>query len=116
MQTGTFPYLISDSLTASLSTQWLLANERHPGQFLNAGRAPADQKEAHMSHDPQLRGEPYREPGQFTVAIKCHWCGRQGILQWEEAGGEHQLVSLDGFYERVASKEPFPIERVCNGC
>jgi len=53
---------------------------------------------------------------QFTVAITCHWCGHEGLSLWEEFNGERHLVSLKGFYERLARKNPYPIEMVCNNC
>ena len=56
------------------------------------------------------------KPEQFTVAVTCHWCGNMGSSLWETLKGERQLVSLDGFYERITKKLPFDIERVCNSC
>lgn len=53
---------------------------------------------------------------QFTLAIACHWCGNTGSSLWERTASGRQLVSLDGFYERMTKKQPFDIETVCNSC
>jgi hypothetical protein len=55
-------------------------------------------------------------PEQFIMAVNCHWCGNIGSSLWETLPTGRQLMSLEGFYERVAKKQPFDIERVCNTC
>jgi hypothetical protein len=57
-----------------------------------------------------------REQTQFTLAIKCHWCGHTGMSLWEKTPTGRELVSLDGFYERISKKQPHNIETVCNNC
>lgn len=58
----------------------------------------------------------FKEPNQFTLAIKCHWCGHCGSTLWENTEAGRQIVSVDGFYERITKKRPFRIEKVCNAC
>ena len=53
---------------------------------------------------------------QFTLAIKCHWCGHTGLSIWEETQDGRVLVSLDGFYERIKNLRPYQIQTVCNNC
>jgi hypothetical protein len=50
--------------------------------------------------------------------IICHGCGNTGCRRWEDApAGDSQLVGIEGdFYERLASKPPYPIELVCCSC
>ena len=55
-------------------------------------------------------------PQLQTVALVCTGCGHAGTALWEGSGIDRQLVRLDGFYERLARKEPYPIETVCNNC
>ena len=69
-----------------------------------------------MSSDAARKDNKVLEHGQFTVAVQCHWCGHNGVSLWEDTDGDRQIVSLDGFYERLARKEPFRIETVCNSC
>jgi hypothetical protein len=56
------------------------------------------------------------ERGQSTLAIKCHWCGHNGLSVWEETPNGRELVSIDGFYERLKSLRPYKIETVCDNC
>ena len=56
------------------------------------------------------------DPNQFTLAIKCHWCGHKGSSLWERTPAGRQLVNLRGFYERLAKKAPYDIEMVCDYC
>jgi len=56
------------------------------------------------------------EQEQFTLNIKCPWCGHQGSSLWEQTPTGPQLINLDGFYERICRKLPFRIETVCNNC
>jgi len=58
----------------------------------------------------------FKERNQFTLAIKCHWCGHPGLSVWEETPNGRELVSLDGFYERLKSAQSFAIETVCDAC
>jgi hypothetical protein len=58
--------------------------------------------------------ENVRQPR--TVALICPACGQAGTALWEGSGSDRQLVRLDGFFERLARKEPYPIETVCNNC
>lgn len=67
-----------------------------------------------MSSDPDK--ERILGPGQFTVDVRCHWCGHKGMSLWEDANGFRQIVSMEGFYERLGRKLPFHIETVCNNC
>ncbi len=53
---------------------------------------------------------------QFTLAVKCHWCGHKGLSVWEETEAGRELVSIDGFYQRLKSLRPYKIETVCNSC
>lgn len=53
---------------------------------------------------------------QFTMAIKCHWCGHTGSSLWETTERGRELVSLDGFYERLMGKRLSKIETICNNC
>ena len=53
---------------------------------------------------------------QFTVTIRCPRCGHVGSSLWEETPGGPQLVELNGFYERLAKKQPWTIETVCGAC
>ena len=53
---------------------------------------------------------------QFTMAIPCHWCGHTGMSLWEDIDGNRQRVSLGGYSERIARKESFQSETVCNDC
>ena len=92
-----------------------LALERRPGRLPNAVRAPADFG-ARMTSTPTDKDDKSPERDPFTVAVRCHWCGHNGMSLWEEADGNRQLVSLDGFYERLARKEPFRIETIRNSC
>jgi len=55
-------------------------------------------------------------PNQFTIELKCRWCGHAGSALWEETPKGRQLISLTGFYERVRRKLPFRIETVCDNC
>ena len=55
-------------------------------------------------------------PNQFTLAIKCHWCGNVGSSLWERTASGRQFVSAEGFYERISKKLPYNIETVCNTC
>lgn len=50
--------------------------------------------------------------------LTCRHCGQNGTAVWEGVAGEPQsvLVSLDGFYERLAAKKPHAIELVCHRC
>ena len=78
---------------------------------MNAVRAPAQKAGKRVSNS------EFREKNQFTLTVKCHWCGHQGLTLWEKTvEGRRQFVSLEGFYERVANKEPFKVETVCNNC
>ena len=79
-------------------------------RYLNAVRAPAQKLEARMSQ------HEFHEHGQFRLAIKCHWCGNEGVSVWEKTQAGRQFITLDGFYERVAKKDHFQIETVCNSC
>lgn len=54
--------------------------------------------------------------GPFTQAITCPWCGQQGSMVWEKTQAGQQVVSLSGFYERLARKRPHDIETVCDRC
>ena len=44
--------------------------------------------------------------------------GAVGVVIWEnENSDDRTLVSLSrNFYERIAKKNPYPIEIVCDGC
>lgn len=53
---------------------------------------------------------------QFTLAIQCHWCGHTGLSIWEETAKGRELVSLDGFYEKLVNLRPYKIRTVCNNC
>ena len=57
-----------------------------------------------------------KTPDQFTLAIQCHWCGHTGSSLWEDTPNGRELVSLDGFYERLRSLRPYKIQAVCNNC
>jgi hypothetical protein len=61
-----------------------------------------------------MQSEP--KPSIFTVEIKCHWCGNMGLSLWENTAAGRELVSLDGFYERLSSRTPHDIETVCDTC
>ena len=52
------------------------------------------------------------------TTLTCRHCGEKGTAEWEGAAGEPQsvLISLDGFYERLAAKKPHAIELVCHRC
>ena len=67
-----------------------------------------DKGTAHMNVCP--------ERVQFVVAIQCHWCGHTGLSLWEEGKNGRELLTLEGFYERIASKRPHNIETVCDNC
>jgi hypothetical protein len=56
------------------------------------------------------------ERDKFTLAIKCHWCGHTGLSLWEKTAMGRERMSLDGFYERIAKKQPYKTETVCNNC
>lgn len=58
----------------------------------------------------------FRERSRFTLDMNCHWCGHKGLSIWETTGTGHQIVSLEGFYDRVMKKAPFRIETVCDAC
>jgi hypothetical protein len=60
--------------------------------------------------------DPIAGPNQFTLVIKCRWCGHVGSALWEETPRGRQLISLTGFYERICRKLPFRIETVCDSC
>ena len=64
----------------------------------------------------RMAASEFLQKNQFTLAIKCHWCGNTGLTIWEKAEAGRQLVSIEGFYERVRKKQPFKIESVCNVC
>ena len=56
-----------------------------------------------------------------TDEIVCPGCGRAGAILWEETqrfeGSEKQFVGIEGgFFERLSSRAPYPIEVVCGGC
>jgi hypothetical protein len=53
---------------------------------------------------------------QFTLTIECPWCGHSGSSLWEQTPTGPEMVSVDGFYERITKKQPFRIETVCNAC
>jgi hypothetical protein len=54
---------------------------------------------------------------QFSINIICPKCGTVGVVVWESAAGQTSLVRLsNGFYERLAKKDPYPIELVCHDC
>lgn len=52
------------------------------------------------------------------TALTCRHCGQKGTAVWEGAASNPKsvLVSLEGFYERLASKKPHAIELVCHQC
>lgn len=53
---------------------------------------------------------------QTAITVCCHSCGHTGVSLWEDFDDGRQLVNLEGFYERLARKEPYAIETVCNNC
>ena len=60
---------------------------------------------------------------QFSSTITCPKCGQQGHEIWEDAtqtshlDPDPHLVARSGeFYERLAKKDPYPIEVVCGRC
>jgi hypothetical protein len=53
---------------------------------------------------------------QFRVEIRCRKCGHTGSALWEDGAMGSTLISLEGFYERLASKPPHAIQVVCNAC
>lgn len=62
--------------------------------------------------------QPYE---QFKEEISCRKCGNKGIALWENTGprarsSETILVSLEGFFERLATKAPHKIETICRRC
>lgn len=61
-------------------------------------------------------GAPTIVAGQFTLTMRCPWCGQVGSSLWEETPTGRQLVRLNGFYERLAKKLPWTIETVCDAC
>ena len=55
-------------------------------------------------------------PTQFTLAIRCPWCDRMGSSLWEDTAGGRRLISMQGFYDRIAKKHPYNIETACDAC
>jgi hypothetical protein len=56
------------------------------------------------------------QPDQSSVAIQCHWCGHIGMSVWEETPSGRELVSLDGFTEKLVNLRPYKVQTVCNNC
>src|ERR1700748_923063 len=83
------------------------------GQFLNAVRAPAKGR----ANVPVFVGP---HPSHWDKII-CPKRGQQGYILWDEIpladGTDKQLNRIEGpFYERIARRDPYPIELVCHGC
>jgi hypothetical protein len=54
---------------------------------------------------------------QSHIMILCPACGAVGQSVWEDEKGGPYLVNLsDGFYERLARRQPYDLEIVCKGC
>jgi len=53
---------------------------------------------------------------QNAVRLLCQGCGHAGVSLWQDFETGRQLVTLEGFHERLSREEPFPIETVCNNC
>lgn len=59
----------------------------------------------------------YPELPQISANIVCPKCEAVGVVVWEINGEERSLVSLSrGFYERISTTSPYPIELVCHQC
>lgn len=56
------------------------------------------------------------DKNEFTLAVKCHWCGHRGLRVWDKTDGRREAVSIERFYERVTKKLPFQMETICNAC
>lgn len=89
-----------------------MALERHLGQITKVlSVLPLNKLEARMSSLLQIQST------QFSFEIVCPRCGEDGVIIWEDTGGERAVLCLTrDFYERISKNTPYGIELVCVNC